>query len=88
MNWQDTLDNVNSLKSELKSRSYIFAVQDKRKSKQGIFNLMTGHDLTSFFTESELDSDYKYTAKFGFQFGNGSIRIGFTGNTERNAANV
>ena len=56
-----------------------------RKTKQGILNLMV-KDLTSHFTEDELNADYKYSKDKGFQFGDGSIRIGFTGRTERQVA--
>ena len=59
-----------------------------RKSKQGVFNLLKGQNLTSYFTEAELDSNYRYTLKNGLQFGNGSIRISLTGRTEREAAQL
>jgi hypothetical protein len=59
-----------------------------RKTKRGIFNLLQGQDLTSYFTEAELDSDRRYTSKNGLQFGDGSIRISFTGRTEREVAKI
>ena len=56
-----------------------------RKSKRGILALMT-KDLSEHFTEAELDAPNSYNAKQGSVFGDGSIRIGFTGSTEREKA--
>ena len=56
-----------------------------RKSKIGILYFLT-EDLSHHFTETELDSKHTYTAKDGLVFGDGSIRIGFTGETERQNA--
>jgi len=55
-----------------------------QKTKIGIYNLMA-KDLTHHFTESELNTDFIYSAKSGFTFGS-DIRIGFTGKTEREVA--
>jgi len=56
-----------------------------RKSKAGIMALMT-KDLSNHFTESEMNADCSYSAKKGFVFGDGSIRVGLTGATEREKA--
>ena len=56
-----------------------------RKSKHGILALMT-KDLSPHFTDAELDAPNSYNAKQGLVFGDGSIRIGFTGSTEREKA--
>jgi hypothetical protein len=54
-----------------------------KKTKSTLFSAPQGQDLTEYFTEEELDSDLRYTKLHGIQFGDGSIRIAFTGNTER-----
>jgi len=57
-----------------------------RKSKTGILNLNT-KDIARFFTQAERDGEFKYSAKSGFVFNGGSIRMGFTGRTKREVAN-
>jgi len=91
-----TVRNRNSISTLEATRYEVALIRDgevlkvlgytARKTKRGIFNLLQGQDLTSYFTEAELDSEHRYTSKNGLQFGDGSIRISFTGRTEREVA--
>jgi hypothetical protein len=57
-----------------------------QKTKMGIIGQFRGKDVTHHFTDDELNSEWKYSAKNGIQFNNGSIKACFTGKTEREAA--
>jgi hypothetical protein len=55
-----------------------------KKTKNALLTAPQGQDLTSYFTEEELDGEWKYKKSHGVMFGD-SIRIAFTGKTEREA---
>jgi hypothetical protein len=58
-----------------------------QKTKRGLFNQIK-EDLTQYFTEEELASDWRYSTARGVEFNQGSIRLAFTGRTERTAATL
>jgi hypothetical protein len=55
-----------------------------RKTKGALLIAPQGQDLTSFFTEQELNGEWEYKKSHGVMFSD-SIRIAFTGRTEREA---
>jgi hypothetical protein len=56
-----------------------------KKTKGALLRAPYGHDLAEYFTEAELNGEWSYKASHGVMFGDGSIRLAFTGNTERTA---
>jgi hypothetical protein len=57
----------------------------EKKTKSRLFSVVTEYDLTSFFTEKELDGDFSYCKVNGIRFSNSKKRVCFTGKTEKAA---
>lgn len=58
-----------------------------QKTRRGLFNQIQ-KDLTHYFTEEELNSEWRYSQAKGVEFNGGSIALVFTGRTERTVASL